>query len=153
MKKKTFLNNNSILFFSWYCALFCIILEKMIFRVEPYVTFVIWCYLLLVPFIIFSVFYSFYQSIKNININKIYAFLLLIIYLLITWWLYVPYVLLGDMSIADKIFISIYINICFLGCLYLMFKKQSILIVIYLIFYSINSMMLLLFFLNVFARN
>ena len=152
MKKKTFLNNNSILFFSWYCALFCIITERIIFKeVQPYLTYMTCCCSLLLPFIIFSIFYSFYQIIKNININKILASVLLIFYLL--FWLFFPYVLIDDgidgmdKNNIIKLFVFILINICIYLCH--KFNRQSRTIIPYLLFYGINSLVILIFLLAV----
>ena len=143
MKIMSFLNNNSTLFFSWYCVLLCCAINYINFKGVryTYLMYVMLClFLLLIVFIIFSIFYSFYQSIKNIDINKILAFMLLIFYFVFIW-MSVLYIFYGDMSI----YFFIYINTCIFGCLYLKFRKQSINIITYLLFYGINFVSILIF--------
>ena len=108
---------------------------------------IICCYYLLIHFIIFSIFYSFYQSIKNININKILAFVLLIFYLIIILIFFGNDMV--DISSFFALYLFICINICFLIFLYFILKKQSITIFSYLLFYSINSILILGHFLNI----
>ena len=151
MKIKTFLNNNSILFFSWYCALFCIITERIIFKeVQPYLTYMTCCCSLLLPFIIFSIFYSFHQSIKNSNINKILASVLLIFYF-VFWILFFMFILGDRDNIITKLFVFIFINICI--CLYHKINKEKINIIPYLLFYGYNSIFLLSFLPKIFSFN
>ena len=138
-----FFNNNSILFFSWFCVPICFIIGEEILKtfLPLYLKHIIYCYYLLIPFIIFSIFYSFYQSIKSMYINKVYAFVLLIFYLVA--WGFFTYDFfdygINEISII-KFSIFILINVCF--CLYNLFKKKDITLIIYLMFYGSNSFLL-----------
>ena len=154
---RKFLNNNGILFFSWLFLLLCGTIGYETFKsfLHSYLMYIIYWYYLLIVFVIFSIFYSFYQSIKNININKKYAFALLILYLV--FWIFLPYGLIDDSmdgidnidrSDIIRLSIFIFINICIL--LFHKFKKESRTIILYLFFYSINFL-LVLFFLLVLA--
>ena len=150
MKIISFLNNNSTLFLSWYCVLFYGAVKYIIFKgvLHTYLMYIMLClFLLLLVFIIFSIFYSFYQSIKNININKILAFVLLIFYLIIILIFFGNDMV--DISSFFALYLFICINICFLIFLYFILKKQSITIFSYLLFYSINSILILGHFLNI----
>lgn len=147
MKIMSFLNNNSTLFFSWYCVLLCGAINYInfkgvchIYSIYILIPIILFLILLFVIFIAFSIFYSFYQSIKNININKMYAFVLLISYLVFSW-IFVPDILFFGISSETRLFklyIFICINLCILFCLYHKFKKQSIFIIYYLFFYGVN---------------
>ncbi len=147
----SFFKSNFILLFSWFCALIiCPIIEAILFKNIPR-SYLIYWYYLFIAFIIFSIFYSFYQIIKNININKILASVLLIFYLL--FWLFFPYVLIDDgidgmdKNNIIKLFIFILINICIYLCH--KFNRQSRTIIPYLLFYGINSLVILIFLLAV----
>ena len=134
-----FLNNNSVLFFSWYCSLFYIDIKETLYSrlgLDFIQSYFILCFnYLFAIFVIFSIFYSFYQSIRNININKTYAFTLLVFY--IVAWIFFSYDLINnginEISVT-KFSIFILINVCF--CLYRLFKEQSTTIIIYLMFYG-----------------
>ena len=142
-KITSFFNNNSILFFSWYCTLlgFIFVLFDSILTYDLNLTIVLYYFRLLVTFIMISIFYSFYQSIRNIKINKKYAFALLIFYLVA--WMFFSYDLINDgvneISVT-KFSIFILIHVCF--CLYNLFKKKDITLIIYLMFYGSNSFLL-----------
>ena len=144
-KITSFFNNNSILFFSWYCTLlgFIFVLFDSILTYDLNLTIVLYYFRLLVTFIMISIFYSFYQSIRNIKINKKYAFALLIFYLVA--WMFFSYDLINDgvneISVT-KFSIFILIHVCF--CLYNLFKKKDITLIIYLMFYGSNSFLLYL---------
>ena len=148
-----FLNNNKILFLSWFCAFFCIIIEIMFLEGIPFYKYLIYFDYLLIAFIAFSIFYSFYQSIKNININKMYAFVILILHLVA--WIIFPYVLIDDgidgidKNNITKLFVSIFMNICVFVYLYHNFKKKSIAIFFCLFFCSVISVLLSIFLLFV----
>ena len=148
-----FLNNNKILFLSWFCAFFCVFFEIMCFKEIPFYKYLIYFDYLLIAFIVFSIFYSFYKSIKNSNINKILAFVLLIFYLMT--WIIFPYVLIDDVidgidkNNSIRLFISIFINIFFFVYLYHNFKKKSIAIFFCLFFCSVISVLLSIFLLFV----
>ena len=139
MKIKTFLNNNSTLFFSWYCVIFCVSIENVIFKknLSSYLWYILGCCLfLLLAFVILSIFYSFYQSIRNIKINKKYAFVLLILYLAMAWMFLI-------IDLFENILVFILISICIY--LYHKFNKQNVSIIAYLLFYGINSFFILIF--------
>ena len=154
-KKTSFLNNNSVLFFSWLCVFSYFFIEYEIFGQIPnsYLIYVVYCYYFSIAFVIFSIFYSFYQSIRNININKTYAFTLLILYLV--FWIFLPYGLIDDsmdginnIDNIDKgdiirLSIFIFINICIL--LFHKFKKESRIMISCLLFYSFNFLLILIF--------
>ena len=153
MKIMSFLNNNSTLFFSWYCVLLCCAINYINFKGVryTYLMYVMLClFLLLIVFIAFSIILSFYQSIKNININKVYAFVLLIFYLVFSWMFVSDILFFGISSETrlSKLYIFICINICILFCLYHKFKKQSIFIISYLFFYGVNFSLIFDFLLN-----
>ena len=160
-KITSFLNNNSMLLFSWLCTLFYYIVsfigEGIFFKTSraPHsysICVTVFCYVLVV-FLLFSIFYSFYQSIRNININKTYAFALLILYLV--FWIFLPYGLIDDsmdginnIDNIDKgdiirLFIFIFTNICIL--LFHKFKKESRIMIPCLLFYSFNFLLILIF--------
>ena len=138
----SFFDNNSVLFFSWFCTFFCFFIEYTIFKtlLNPYLIYVECCYYFLVAILIFSIFYSFYQSIRNIKINKKYAFALLIFYLVA--WMFFSYDLINDgvneISVT-KFSIFILIHVCF--CLYNLFKKKDITLIICLMFYGSNAIL------------
>ena len=140
MKIKSFFDNNSILFFSWYCV-FYFIFGCGFFDLKYDLIYIVYGCRLLIIFIIFSIFYSFYQSIKNRNINKVYAFALLIFYLVA--WGFFTYDFfdygINEISIT-KFSIFILINVCFY--LYSLFKKKDIDLIIDLMFYGSNSFLL-----------
>ena len=143
MNKLTyFFDNNSILFFSWYFVFYFIFgfgLSGLMY--DDDLIYIVYCCWLLVAFVIFSIFYSFYQSIKSMYINKVYAFVLLIFYLVA--WGFFTYDFfdygINEISII-KFSIFILINVCF--CLYNLFKKKDITLIIYLMFYGSNSFLL-----------
>ena len=145
MKIMSFLNNNSTLFFSWYCVLLCGAINYINFKGVryTYLMYVMLClFLLLIVFIIFSIFYSFYQSIKNINISKILAFILLILYFIA--WIFLVIDCFDDKykDSVTKFIIFIFINIC----IYLtMVAKKNRVVISYLMFYGINSVFILIF--------
>ena len=139
-----FLNNNSVLFFSWYCSLFYIDIKETLYSrlgLDFIQSYFILCFnYLFAIFVIFSIFYSFYQSIRNIKINKKYAFALLIFYLVA--WMFFSYDLINDgvneISVT-KFSIFILIHVCF--CLYNLFKKKDITLIICLMFYGSNAIL------------
>ena len=144
MKIKSFLDNNSTLFFSWSCALFYFVVEYVILGGVPisYLKHIEFCYYLLIVFVLVSIFYSFYQSIKNINISKIWAFILLILYFIV--WIFLVIDCFDDKykDIVTKFIIFIFINIC----IYLtMVAKKNRVVISYLMFYGINSVFILIF--------
>ena len=102
---------------------------------------------MLTAFVVISVFYSFYQSIKNININKVLAFILLIFYFVA--WIFFAYDIIDDVNKSSIIKFSIFIliNVCFY--LYRLCKKQKTAITSYLLFYGSNSILLLFFLLMI----
>ena len=135
----SFFNNNSILFFSWFCIFFYFFIESILpsylgsnFLQQSY--FIMGFHYLLATFVIFSILYSFYQSIKNININRIYAFLLLVFYFVV--WIFILYNFWNGISSITKFFLFTFINVCI--CLYNLFKNKNIIIIIYLMFYGSN---------------
>ena len=151
-KLTSFFNNNNILFLSWLCALFYFVVAWTFSEIDlvlsSYLIYImICCYYLLIAILVFSIFYSFYQSIKNININKKYAFVLLIFYLVV--WLFCIYSFFhsidNNSAVITVLFVFMLINICIFVCLYHKFKKQSIAIINYLLFYGINFFLVLFF--------
>ena len=152
-KITSFLNNNSILFFSWFCVV-CFIFGCGFFDLKYDLIYIVYG---LIIFILFSIFYSFYQSIRNISINKTDAFALLILYLV--FWIFLPYGLIddsmdgiNDIDNIDKgdiirLSIFIFINICIL--LFHKFKNESRIMIPYLLFYSFNFLLILIFLLMV----
>ena len=144
-----FFNNNKILFLSWLFLFLgggSIGYETFKAFLPSYLMYIIYWYYLLEIVVIFAIFYSFYQSIKSININKKYAFVLLILYLV--FWIFFPYNLIEhcsrygiDRKDIGKLFIFILINICIYLCH--KFNRQSRTMIPCLLFYSINFFLIL----------
>ena len=137
----SFFYNNRILFFSLYCVLIYDTIARIFFHQFSYLIYEVYCYYFVIAFIVFAIFYSFYQSIKNRNSNKVYAFVLLIFYLVAWGFFTYDFFDYGVNEISvTKFSVFILINSCFF--LYSLFKKKDIYLIIYLMFYGSNSVLI-----------